>query len=391
MKINKKIYALAIVFILAFAAFAALPAAEKAEGYIGFSTVVEDAYVEYYKGEICVGVMYRRPFTEVDLMTSSFTISTNSNEPLIEGVPLLSVVPVKYSFHSAMEGQEINDAAEYYIVPLTELQQSILIPGVNYFIRIYCSLNGVSSSAQGSFILSPLTLTFELNGGVGDLAQIYNKWEMFRAADPVRAGYTFDGWYSDPELTQKYTPDEVNSSFTLYAKWTINQYTVTYDTNGYSVPPAKTADYGTTYTLPVPTRINFTFEGWYTTSFYSEASKITSEYYTVPANDITLYAKWASVFAVTYDTNGGAEIPAYSGLPGVAYTLPTPVKSGFIFDGWYTTATFAEGTKCSASYPFPWENITLYAKWVPKTYTVTFYVDGEVYATLEVEHGAMLK
>ena len=101
--------------------------------------------------------------------------------------------------------------------------------------------------------------------------------------NPTKPGHTFNGWYTDSALTQAWNFDDwVTGELRLYAGWTVNQYTITFDTNGGSEIAPITQDYGTEITAPDnPTRKGYTFKGW-----DKEIPK------TMPAENITITARW---------------------------------------------------------------------------------------------------
>lgn len=101
--------------------------------------------------------------------------------------------------------------------------------------------------------------------------------------NPTKPGHTFNGWYTDSALTQAWNFDDwVTGELKLYAGWTVNQYTITFDTNGGSEIAPITQDYGTAIAAPAdPTRDGYTFIGWDT--------EIPT---TMPAENITLKARW---------------------------------------------------------------------------------------------------
>ena len=134
---------------------------------------------------------------------------------------------------------------------------------------------------------------------------------------PTRTGYTFAGWYkysSAPtaqnqgggtkitdSTTVTYAPYQNSSSIELYAQWTPNTYTVSFNANGGSVStPSKTVTYHSTYgTLPTPTRTGYKFVGWYPSTTRSEGfgydgAMITSSTNVTTAANHTLYAAWVS-------------------------------------------------------------------------------------------------
>jgi uncharacterized repeat protein (TIGR02543 family) len=139
-------------------------------------------------------------------------------------------------------------------------------------------------------------------------------------------------------------------------------YTVTLDPNGGSVRPLtvskdRDAPLGA---LPAPTRTGFHFEGWYTApsggSEVTDAMKLTG--------DATYYARWTiERYTVRFDANGGTVSLAsfkrtYQAALG---KLPTPRKTGFIFEGWYTGKV--KGTRVGATTKAT-KDITCYAHWI---------------------------
>ncbi|MBK7452259.1 MAG: InlB B-repeat-containing protein [Anaerolineales bacterium] len=159
---------------------------------------------------------------------------------------------------------------------------------------------------------------------------------------------------------------------TLYAKWTANSYTITFDSNGGSVVTAITQPFGSAVSAPIaPTKTGYTFGGWYSDAGLNTAYTFT----TMPAADITLYAKWtANSYTITFDSNGGSVVTAITQDFDTAVTAPTaPTKTGNTFGGWYSDAGL------NTAYTFttmPAANITLYAKWTANSYTITFDSNG---------------
>jgi uncharacterized repeat protein (TIGR02543 family) len=124
------------------------------------------------------------------------------------------------------------------------------------------------------------TITFDTAGGseIAPIAQDYGTVITAPEA-PTREGYTFIGWDKEIPTTM---PAE---NMTVTAQWEINQYTITFDTNGGSEIAPITQDYGTAITAPAdPTREGYTFIGWDT--------EIPT---TMPAENITLKAKWKDI------------------------------------------------------------------------------------------------
>ena len=121
------------------------------------------------------------------------------------------------------------------------------------------------------------TITFDTNGGseIAPITQDYGT-EITTPDNPTRKGYTFKGW--DKEIPETMPAENI----TVKAQWEINQYTITFDTNGGSEIAPITQDYGTEITAPAnPTRKGYTFKGW-----DKEIPK------TMPAENITITARW---------------------------------------------------------------------------------------------------
>ena len=188
--------------------------------------------------------------------------------------------------------------------------------------------------------INQYTITFDANGGseIAPITQNYGT-KITTPADPTRKGYTFKGW--DKEIP-KTMPAE---NMTVKAQWEINQYTITFDTNGGSEIAPITQDYGTAITAPAdPTRKGYTFKGW---------DKEIPE--TMPAENITVKAQWEiNQYTITFDTNGGSEIAPITQDYGTAITAPAdPTRKGYTFKGWDKEIPKT----------MPAENITITARW----------------------------
>ncbi len=138
--------------------------------------------------------------------------------------------------------------------------------------------------------------------------------------DPTREGYTFIGW--DIPFPAK-MPAKIT---TITAQWTINQYTITFDTAGGSEIDSIEQDYDTAITAPdAPTKEGYTFIGWDTTVPKK-----------MPAKDMTVKARWQiNRYKITFDTDGGSEIDSIEQDYDTEITAPdAPTKEGYTFIGW---------------------------------------------------------
>jgi uncharacterized repeat protein (TIGR02543 family) len=201
-----------------------------------------------------------------------------------------------------------------------------------------------------------------------------------------RTGYTFNGWtnsYNKTALNGDISGSDVaadvdGTNITLYAKWTANTYPVTFDANGGTVSPTSmSVTYDSVYgELPTPTRTGYTFEGWFTERV--EGEQVVSGDMVKITSAQTLYARWnVNTYSVRFDANGGTVYPSenlvtYDSEYG---ELPTPTRTGYTFEGWFTSAN--GGTKIDSSTKVAITSTqTLYARWTAQTYTVTFNANG---------------
>ena len=239
-------------------------------------------------------------------------------------------------------------------------------------------------------VIGAYTVTFQSEGGSEVASQIRANTPAAQPDNPTKEGHTFIGWYSGESEWDFETP--VTADLTLTAKWQINRYTITFDTAGGSEVPSITQDYGTAITPPAaPTRTGYTFAGWdrespttmpagdmtitarwtvnqYTITFKPEnggqdivikqdygtaitapANPTKTGYTfagwdktipsTMPAENITLTARWqVNQYTITFKPeNGGQDIVIKQDY-GTAITAPAnPTKTGYTFAGWDKT------------------------------------------------------
>lgn len=186
---------------------------------------------------------------------------------------------------------------------------------------------------------------------------------------PTKEGYTFNGWFvemdceGDP-ITQ--IDANIESDTTLFAKWTINQYTLTLK-DGATVLFTTTQNYGTA--IPAqddPVKTGYTFTGW------SETIPTI-----MPAeNKIILASFQANQYLLSFDANdGNCDVEAITITYNHAYgLLPTATRSGYNFDGWFVGSPaeqISTETVCRTT-----ENITVYAHWTIIHYTINYTLNG---------------
>jgi uncharacterized repeat protein (TIGR02543 family) len=233
------------------------------------------------------------------------------------------------------------------------------------------------------------TLSYDGNGSTGGSApasvtQNYNTTTSISNRNTlVRTGYTFLRWRANSNLTGDiFTVSSVytfTETQTIYAEWTINSYTLTYDGNGNTggtAPNAVTGNYNTDTTVSGPgtlVKSGNTFNGWRinadgTGAAYPEGSTFTF------TDTTTIYAQWSvdPAYSVSYSDNVSGEtidVPSdsasYANGATVTIKVQEPTRSGYTFDGWTTdagnTGTIYK-TGGTSSYVIS-SNTTFYAKW----------------------------
>lgn len=264
---------------------------------------------------------------------------------------------------------------------------SLGVPGTTKVYGYTNSTAKVYADAHSyEFIPYYCTLAFDANGIEKDIAdrEITSGDKYGELPVLEREGYTFTGWYKEKTAVTKVasTDDvDVSDDLPIYAGWTPNDYTVTFDANvdGTCDTANKIVTYDAKYgTLPdaVATKLGYHFDGWYTES--TGGDKVTSDTIYKIADDSILYAHYVgNTYKITFDANTGAcDVESQDVVFDSAYgTLPTAAKTGYSLDGWYTSAT--DGTKVNSSDIYNTiGNTTLYARYTANQYKVTLDADG---------------
>ena len=232
------------------------------------------------------------------------------------------------------------------------------------------SIWGMSSVVFAQWTINKYMVAFDANNDAGSVTNEQEYASEIVPPTVTREGYTFVGWM--PSLPETVPPSNV----TYTAQWQINQYEVAFDGNGGALGESAlpkivaSQDYGSAIVAPTVTKEGHTFVGW-----WPEVAV------TVPASNVTYTAQWEiNKYTVSFDPKGGTfegrfaeEDPlliATNGIPvGV---LPTPVRPGNIFLGWYDGEESEEpiGPETVIT-----GDLTLYARWVA-AWTVTLNANG---------------
>ncbi len=244
-------------------------------------------------------------------------------------------------------------------------------------------------------------ITLDRQDGFGGTATIYEKYntgyytnntattQMTTGANaisvPSRTGYTFGGYYTGTNgsgtqyinasgyLTSSASATAFTAAGSLYAKWTIVPYTISYNYNGGSVstdnanPTSYNVNSGA-ISLNNPSRSGYNFVGWSGTSL-SGSSNVSV---TIPAGSTgnrSYTANWSPIgYSISYDLKGGSasNITSYN-VETNSFTLTNPTKSGYTFTGWtgsngttpQTTVTISKGSTGDRSYTAHWDRYEL--------------------------------
>ena len=238
-------------------------------------------------------------------------------------------------------------------------------------------------------VWSPITytLSYNANGGSGAPASQTvgaNSYLTVSSTVPARQGYIFTGWSTNAGASsaQYYAGNQIymNSDKTLYAVWTAQTYTITYNANGGTgAPSAQTVNAGAaTLSNTRPTRSGYTFLGWATTQTATAAQYQAGGQINITGN-VTLYAVWSEIiYRITYNANGGTGAPGVQSVaPGNAFlSSVVPTRADHTFLGWATSKTatiaqFSAGGEVTIN-----SDVTLYAVWTQNSYTITYNANG---------------
>ena len=212
--------------------------------------------------------------------------------------------------------------------------------------------------------INQYTITFDTAGGseIAPITQDYGT-AVTAPEPPAKPGYTFTGW--NPALPATMPAENL----TVTAQWTVNQYTITFDTAGGSAIAPITQDYGTPITAPAdPTREGYTFAGW------DKAIPAT-----MPAENMTITARWrVNRYTITYDLDRGTadDNPTGYTVETETFTLKNPTRPGYIFSGWSGTGLTGEDNLTVTIPKGSTGNRSYTAHWSLNTYSITYDLNG---------------
>ncbi|MEW4371877.1 InlB B-repeat-containing protein [Paenibacillus kandeliae] len=364
----------------------------------GYSTI--SIHVESPKPPVITGVsdggVYNQPVTPV----ISSGLATLNGQPFTSGTPITADGSYTLLATNTYGSQQITftlDSTPPVVSGVTNGGRYTVPPTIS-FNEGTAKLNGMaftsggSISQEGNYTLivtdtannsstitfsyyAPRLLSFNSNGGTSVATQnLYYGDVSVEPAKPTRTGYTFTGWYRDAELTQPFdfANTAVTASTQLYAGWSMNQYVISFNTDGGTAIAPVTVNYGSLVSPPTPpTLTGYSFNGWYSDAAHTQLFDFTNRVITA---DLQLYAGWnINQYTVSFDSGGGTAVADRA----ISYNTllsepPAPTRTGYTFNGWYRDAAHTQQFDFTAT-PVT-ANIQLYAGWVLQSYTVTFNV-----------------
>ncbi len=326
-----------------------------------------------------------------DITNNSAKISSNLNNPENLNIEECGLI---YSSDPDINSDDpkikTNNCSEQLNINLLELSEDSV-----YYFKFYISGDfGVVYSSENNFKTKKfLYVKYNGNGNTSGIPP--STINVYLGDDFVisdknnldKTGYSFSSWNDSSDgLGNNFIVGnsyKAESNLNLYAKWTANTYTLSFNAQGGTVSPtSKSVTYAQAVgTLPTPTRSGYTFSGWFTSS--TGGTQYTSSTVYTQTVGLTLHARWtANTYTITFDrqsgTGGSTSVTATYGSAMPAASAPT--RSGYTFAGYFDAAS--GGTQyysSSMTSSRNWDkaaNTTLYARWTVNQYTITFNANG---------------
>ena len=270
-----------------------------------------------------------------------------------------------------------------------------------------------NATVTANWTANTYSITLDKNGGDanGSATATYDATTLSSISAPTKTGYSVEGYYLEAGCTNKvataagalqasktYTDASSKwistSNQTLYTKWTANNYTVNYSApsngnytikvgSGSASSASKTANYQQTITLAATPSTGYHFVSWTVTKAGGGTITVTSNQFSMPADDVTVTATFAiNTYAISYaaGTYGSGSLAGGSKTHGVAYTLSSSssafTRTGYTYDGWSTNAAgSSKDYNLGGSYTTNAAQ-TFYPHWVVTNYTISYDLAG---------------
>ncbi len=258
-----------------------------------------------FTANITLYAIYEKPIS-----VSSVTISGN-NEPILCGT------------YRALWATVVPSNATYPEITWSSSDKSVATVDQNGIVEaiqtgkafISAAVDGITGSCEVT-VYRYFTVQFDSrSGSIYDDQFVKPNSTITKPSDPYKEGHSFEGWYRDNAYRSKWNfeKDPVSTDMILYAKWTVNSYSVNFNTQNGGKIDSKITNYNTTITKPVidPQKQEFTFAGWYKEKECVNIWNFNTDKVTC---DTTLYAKWQPVSAYLSGlklTQGASITPAF--------------------------------------------------------------------------------
>ena len=230
-------------------------------------------------------------------------------------------------------------------------------------------------SVYAKFNAIKYDITYNLDGGTHDNPLSYTIEDNITLSDAEKTGYSFVGWYKESDFQTEITNivEGTIGDLELYASFSINQYSITFDSDGGSAVSTISQNYNTVVSKPQePIKAGCEFLGW-----FEENSQTEYIFDKIEARNVELKAKWQTQsYNIVYNLDDGT-----NGNNPTTYTvedeitLLTASKTGYEFIGWFTdsaynneVSTIAIGTT---------GDIELWAKFEIENYAINYHFDNE--------------
>lgn len=232
---------------------------------------------------------------------------------------------VTITFVNAVTGAKIKEITQKYGTSVTAPSASMegySFTGWNPQVPSKMPANDLT--VEANFRINQYIITFKDTGDVTypAIKQNYGT-EIYKVKNPVKVGHTFLNWDVAIPSTM---PAE---NLTITAQWKVNQYTVTFDTNGGTAIAPVTQNYGTALKAPAtPVKSDYEFIGWAKVANPSVDDKVSLPS-TVPAEDVTYYAIWRGAEkTVVFNANKGKFDTTVAGVEGNGSKYTNVIRNG---------------------------------------------------------------
>lgn len=242
-------------------------------------------------------------------------------------------------------------------------------------------------------------VNYQLNGGINSSQNpdTITAQDVVELKDPARDGYIFKGWYMPYKyegsiVEVKFNKGKFTSDVTFYAKWE-NDKNYVYYLDGENCIGAEYLSAGESLSLVAKTKDFYNFSGWYTDSNLTQHAS--SE--TMGTSTKFMYSKWTpKALAVDYVVPSGADFrgdinPTTFKITEQKKLYSAKYFDGYEFKGWYLDSDFTKQiTELNSTTITVDGEITLYAKFEPKDYTVTYNISGSIVDAQTYKFGQQL-